>query len=169
MSNKVLTGAIALIKVNGQVIGKMKSVRAQEQMRRQPVRGIGTILPSEQAVTEWDGTLSCEFMEIKFTGDNATGIPGAIRRKFSSVASQVLQGGESFEDQLVLDTEGVQVDIFKKVTDIINPDGTIIPKAIPHAIVKRCLIESESLDISEGAISGHSQSFKYLDPIIETP
>jgi len=170
MSEKVLTGAIALIKSKGKVIGRMKSVRIQEQIRRQPVRGIGTILPSEQAATEWDGTLSCEFMEIKFTGENATGIPQGIRRKFSSAGSQVFQGLESFEDQIVLDSDiGVQVDIYKKVRDVINPDGTIIPKAVPHAIVKRCLIESDSLDISEGSIAGHSQSFKYLDPILETP
>lgn len=160
--DKVLTGALALIKVDGQVIGKMKSVRCQETMRRQPVRGIGTILPSEQAVIEWDGTLSCEFMEVDF---KKTGITNAIRRAFSNIASQVLIGEASFEDQLVLDSDGVQVDIFKKVSDVLNPDGTIKPKLTPYAIVKRCLIESDSFDINEGAIAGHSQSFKYLDPL----
>lgn len=160
--NQVLTGALALIKVDGQVIGKMKSVRCQETMRRQPVRGLGTILPSEQAVTEWDGTLSCEFMEVEF---KSTGITNAIRRAFPNIASQVLIGETSFEDQLVLDSDGVQVDIFKKVSDVLNPDGTIKPKLKPYAIVKRCLIESESFDINEGSIAGHSQSFKYLDPL----
>lgn len=162
MEDKVLTGAIALIKVEGKVIGKMKSVRCQEQIRRQPVRGIGTILPSEQAVTEWEGTLSCEFMEVEF---KKSGITNAIRRIFPNIASQVLIGEASFEDQLVLDTEGVQVDIFKKVTDVINPDGTIKPKLKPYAIVKKCLIESDSFDISEGSIAGHSQSFKYMVPL----
>jgi len=162
MEDKVLTGAIALIKVEGKVIGKMKSVRCQEQIRRQPVRGIGTILPSEQAVIEWEGTLSCEFMEVEF---KKSGITNAIRRIFPNIASQVLIGEASFEDQLVLDTEGVQVDIFKKVTDVINPDGTIKPKLKPYAIVKKCLIESDSFDISEGSIAGHSQSFKYMVPL----
>lgn len=159
----VLTGAIALIKVDGQVIGKMKSVRCQENMRRVPVRGIGTILPSEQAVTEWEGTLSCEFMSVDFRND---GIKNAIRRIFPNIASQILTGNASFEDQLVLDTEGVQIDIFKKITDIIDPaTGTIKPKLRPYAIVRKCLIESDSFDISEGAIAGHSQSFKYLQPL----
>lgn len=161
-SNNVLTGAIALIKVEGEVIGKMKSVRCQEQIRRQPVRGLGTIIPSEQAVTEWEGTLSCEFMEIEF---QKTGIKNAIRRIFPNIASQVLTGETSFEDQLVLDTEGVQIDIFKKVSDVINPDGTIKPKLRPYAIVQKCLIESDSFDISEGSIAGHSQSFKYMVPL----
>lgn len=159
----VLTGAIALIKVNGTVIGRMKSVRTQESFRRQPVKGIGTILPSEEAVTDWEGTISCEFMEVRF---EETGIPNAIRRKFTSTASQVALGNESFEDQLILDVDGVQIDIFKKVTDVIDANGIIKPKLTPYAIIKRCLIESDSFDISEGSISGHSQSFKYLDPLI---
>lgn len=159
---KVLTGAIALIKVGNQVIGKMKSIRCQESFRRTPVRGIGTILPSEQAVTEWDGTLSCEFMEVDFS---KSGITDAIRRVFPNIASQILTGGSSFEDQLVLDSEGVQVDIFKKVSDVVDPSGRIKPKLQPYATVYNCLIESDSFDISEGAIAGHSQSFKYLTPL----
>jgi hypothetical protein len=158
----VMTGAIALIKVDGQVIGKMKGIRCQENMRRLPVRGLGTILPSEQAVVEWEGTLSCEFMEIEF---QSTGIKNAVRRIFPNIASQVLNGNASFEDQLVLDVDGVQVDIFKKVTDVIGTDGVIKPKLKPYAIVRQCLIESDSFDISEGAIAGHSQSFKYLLPL----
>lgn len=162
MADKVMTGAIALIKVNGQVIGKMKGVRCQESMRRVPVRGLGTIMPSEQAVVEWDGTLSCDFMEITF---KKTGITNAIRRIFPNIASQVLNGNASFEDQLVLDTDGVQVDIFKKVTDVVDANGIIKPKLEPYAIVKNCLIESDGFDISEGSIAGHSQSFKYLVPL----
>jgi hypothetical protein len=162
LQDKVLTGAIALIKVDGQPIGLMKGIRCQENMRRVAVRGIGTILPSEQAVTEWEGSLSCDFMEVEF---HKTGITNAIRRAFPNIASQVLNGNSSFEDQLVLDTDGVQVDIFKKVTDVIDAQGNIKPKLKPYAIVKNCLIESDSFDISEGSIAGHSQSFKYLLPL----
>lgn len=162
MADKILTGAIALIKVQGVVIGKMRGVRCQESMRRLPVRGLGTIIPSEQAVVEWEGTLSCDFMEIKF---QTTGIANAIRRIFPNVVSQVLNGNASFEDQLVLDSTGVQVDIFKKVTDVVNAQGIITPTLIPYASVQNCLIESDSFDISEGAIAGHSQSFKYLTPL----
>lgn len=158
----VLTGAIALIKVDGKIIGKMKNIRAQENMRRQPVRGIGTILPSEQAVTEWEGSVNCDFMEVSF---KKSGITNAIRRVFPNIASQVLNGGESFEDQLILDTDGIQLDIFKKVTDVIGADGRIKPKLEPYAVIRNCLIESDSFDIAEGSISGHSQSFKYLTPI----
>ncbi|WP_291911018.1 hypothetical protein [Chitinophaga sp. CB10] len=162
MADKVFTGAIALIKSAGEVIGLMRNVTATETIRRVPVRGIGTILASEQAVTEWEGTLTCEFMEVRF---DKTGIKNAIRRAFPSIGSQVLSGGTSFEDQLILDNEGVQLDIFKKVTDVIDAQGVIKPKLQPYASVKNCLIESDSFNISEGAIAGHNQSFKYLTPI----
>jgi len=161
---RVMTGAIALVKVQGQVIGKMKTVRAQENFRRLGVRGLGTIMPSEESVTEWEGTMSCEFMEISF---QSTGITNAIRRAFANVNSQVLFGNPSFEDQLVLDDTGVQVDIFKKVTDVINPiTGIITPKLQPYASLFNCFIESDSFDINEGSIAGHSQSFKYLKAIV---
>lgn len=163
-NNRVLHGAIALIKSGGEVIGKMRSVRAQESFQRLRVGGIGTILPSEQAVSQWDGQLSCDFIMVNLT---KTGIKNAIRRDFANVASQVLVGATSFEDQVVLDVDGVQIDIFKKVTDVINADGTINPKAIPIAIITSCLIESDSFDIGEAALSGRSQTFKYLLPFRE--
>jgi hypothetical protein len=101
-------------------------------------------------------------MEIEF---QKTGIKNAIRRIFPNITSQVTLGETSFEDQLVLDVDGVQIDIFKKVADVVNPDGTIKPKLKPYAIVRKCLIESDSFDISEGSIAGHSQSFKYMTPL----
>jgi hypothetical protein len=159
----VMTGAIALIKVKGNVIGKMKSIRAEESFRRQPVKGLGTIIASEYPVTDFEGTLSCEFFSIDLKND---GLTGAIMREFSNVSSRVLTGGDSFEDQMVLEETGIQIDIFKKVTDVIDTNGIIKPKLIPYASINRAFIESDSFDISEGQISGHSQRFKYLSPII---
>lgn len=162
-NDKVLHGSIGLIKVQGQVIGKMRSISCQENMQRQEVRGLGTILPSEAPVTMWSGTLSCEYMSVDFASE---GIKNAIRRYLPNLASQVLNGSESFEDQLVLDSDrGVQVDIFKKIEDVIDANGNIKPKLVPYAIVRNCLIESDSFNLSEGSLAGHSQSFKYLKPL----
>lgn len=160
---KVLTGAIALIKVKGEVVGLMKTVSLNETFRRIPVRGIGTILPSEQAVTEWDGTLTCDFMMVDWS---KSGVPGAIRRDFTAAASQVANGNSSFEDQLILDVDGVQVDVYKKIKDVIDADGKIKPKLKPIATVKRTLIDSDSMDVNEGNVASRRQSFKYLDPIL---
>lgn len=159
---KVFTGALGLIKVNGKIVGKAKTVRVTENIRRQEVGGIGTILPSEKPVVGWQGTLNCSFMSISFDKD---GLPDAIKRKFPNVASQVLAGESSFEDQLVLDNDGITMDIFKKVTDAIDANGNIKPMLEPYVTVRNLLIESQGFDISDGAIVGHDQTFSYLTPI----
>ena len=126
---------------------------------------MGTIFSSEKPVTKFNGTVSCEFMSIDF-GREA--INNAIRRNLPIIASQVFSGSPSFEDQLVLDSDrGVQIDIFKKIEDLIDSNGNIVPKAVPYASIARCLIDGDSFNISEGSVGGHTQSFQYLDPIQE--
>lgn len=169
---KVLTGAIAVIKVStptGQkVVGLMRDVRINESFRRQEVRGLGTILPQEAPVTEWRGNVSCSFFEIDW---KKAGLERAIRRDvgLANTASQIANGSQNtnFEDNLVLDDVGVILNVYKKITDAIDPStGLIVPNVEPYCIITRCLIESESVNISEGSISGRDQSFVYLDPIV---
>ena len=160
---RTLHGGIALIKSGGVVIGLMRSIDVTESITRIRVGGVGTILPKEQAATQWDGTVTTDFMMINL---KQTGIPGAIRRDFDSATSQVLNGNASFEDQLVLDDSGVQVDVFKKVKDVQMSDGKIIPKVAPIAVIKRCMIDSDAMNIAEGGVSSRRQSFKYLDPVL---
>lgn len=163
--DRVIHGSIALIRVEGKTIGKMRSVSAQESFTRQDVQGLGTIYSSELPITKFSGSLTCEFMSIDFTRD---GIPGAIKRNMPSLASRIWDGEISLEDQLSIDSDrGVQVDIFKKVEDILNLDGSIKPKVAPYAIIYNCMIESSSFNISEGSIGGVNQSFRYLKPIVE--
>lgn len=172
---KVLNGAAAIIKVQGQVVGYMKDVRISESITRQEIRGIGTLLPSEASATQWRGTLSCSFFFLDF---RKSGLPGAIRRDVgignaaSTVANTTGVGTSNFEDNILLDEIGVQVDVYKKITDVSSPDpntGLIIPTKEPLCTVTRLFIESESINISEGTISGQDQSFIYLDPIVYNP
>lgn len=154
----VLHGAIAIVRVNGTPIGHMRNIRASENIGRGDVKGIGTILTQELPALTHAGTLSCDFYEVDF---RQTGIPDAIKRG--------VQTNQDFEDNIVLDsTVGVQIDIFKKVSDIIDPNTRLMKaKVIPYASIRRCFIETDGFDISENAISGHNQSFRYLDPIIQ--
>lgn len=163
-NNQTMHGAIAIVKVDGKAIGKMRNISWSEDFQRQPVKGLGTIFSSEEPVTGFAGQLSCDLMEIDFENG---GVPGAINRKFSNVKSQVLTGGQSFEDQLVLDYNGIQIDIFKKIEDIIDPTtGNVVPKLTPFAVITRALIQTDRFEVSEGSISVRSQSFKYLDAVI---
>mgnify|MGYP000870783116 CR=1 FL=1 len=166
----ILHAGIAIIKVKGQPVGYMRNITVSENYRRIPVRGLGTIMPSEAVVTEWSGSLTCSFFEIDF---KQSGIPGALRRDVGvgNARSQIIIGNNqpNLEDQLVLDNTGVQLDFYKKVGDILSPTGLIVPKLSPYAIISRCLIEGENINIDEGGVSGRNQSFTYLDAIVMNP
>lgn len=153
---QTLTGALAVIRVNGTAVGRMRNIRVSENITRGDVRGIGTLLTVEAPPTAWNGSITCDFYEIDF---KSTGVERAIRRD--------VQSNQEFEDNLLLNPDGVQIDIFKKIEDVIDPNTGLRRATVqPYAIIKRCLITDEGFDITEGTVSGHNQSFKYLDPII---
>lgn len=169
MADKVLTGAIAIIKVNGVAVGKMKDISINEAIGRIDVtKGLGSIFSDEFAVIKWSGTISCSFWEVNYL---KSGVKDAIRRAFgANILSQIAAGNnqENFEDQLVLDDVGVDVDIYKKLADVIDPNTKLIkPKAVPYATVRGMFIESDNVSISEGNVAGRNQSFRYLYPVIE--
>lgn len=153
---ETLTGALAIIRVNGTPVGRMRNIRVNENISRGDVRGLGTILTVEAPVVGWAGSVTCDFYEISF---KETGITRAIRRD--------VQNNQQFEDNLLLNPDGVQIDVFKKIEDAIDPNtGLKIAGVEPYAIIKRCLITDEGFDVTEGTVAGHNQSFKFLDPII---
>lgn len=160
--SRVMTGALALVKSGGKICGLLRGVTCTENYTRGDVKGLGTIYSSEVPVLSFDGSLSCDFMEIDFT---TSGVPGAIKRQFENINSQVISGGISLEDQLVLDQEGVQIDVFKKVEDVIDPNGNIVPKLNPYVSCYNCFITSDGFTINEQQVAGHNQSFKYLKSI----
>lgn len=167
-NEQTLTGAIAIIKVNGQPVGLMRSVRVNENMRRVPVRGLGSIVTKEAPVVEWSGSVTCSFFEISY---EKSGIKDAVRRDVGAgnALSQIATGSNTsnFEDQLVLNMDGVQLDIYKKITDTVDPGtGLIIPGIKPYATIGHCLLESDNVSIDDGNVSGRDQTFMYLDPIV---
>lgn len=169
-TERVITGAIALIKRNGVAIGKMRDISINEAFNRIDVsKGLGSIYSDEFAMIKWNGTVSCSFWEVSY---KASGVKDAVQRVFgSNILSQIASGNnqENFEDQLVLDDLGVDLDIFKKVADIIDPVTKLIkPKAIPYATIRGMFIESDNVTINEGNIAGRNQSFRYLYPVTET-
>lgn len=155
MPNEVLTGAVALVRVKGQVIGKMRDVTVSEDLQRADVRGLGTIFSQEKPVVAHNGSLSCTYYFIDWATARAK---GSIRRD--------VQTKNEYEDYLVLQEEGIQVDIFRKITDVIDARGIPVPKLKPIAIVKGVYTNNESLNISEGQVSTHNQSFVFTEPII---
>lgn len=165
-ANRVLTGALAIVKSNGQAIGKMRNVTINEQFNRVRVpAGLGSIFDDEAALIKFQGTITADQVEIDYT---RSGIPNGMKRAFgSNIASQIAAGNNrvNFEDEAVLDFDGISVDIYKKLTDFIDANGNRVPKAVPYAVVNRMFIESDNVTINEQNIAGRNQTFAYLDPV----
>lgn len=159
MADKVITAPLAVVKCNGVAIGKMRNIRIQESMRRGRVSGLGALTPDELPALEWTGTLSCGFYNIEF---NKSAIPKGIIRKVNTI--------EEFVDTVLLQENGVQVDIMRKVPDGPPDPNTGIQKSKLEvfASVKGCFLTREGFDIQEGQISGKDADFEYTTPIIFT-
>lgn len=154
---KVMTAPLAVIKVNGKVIGKMKNIRVTESIQRGTVQGIGAFNNSEIPALKWDGTLSCSFYTINFNNQNEL-FKTALLRNVNTV--------QEFVDTVLLQEDGVTIDILKKVKDYTDENGIVKPKYEVFASIVGCFPNKESFDISEGQISGRDTDFQYLEPIL---
>lgn len=158
MNEKVMTAPLAIIKVNGVAIGKMKNIRVNEQIQRGNVQGIGELTSQELPPLKWTGNFSAGFYSIKFNNQDEL-IKNALLRNVENV--------QQFIDTVLLQENGVQVDIMKKVKDYRDPNtGIIYPRFELFSSIRGCFIGKESFDISEGQISGRDVDFEYLTPIL---
>lgn len=156
MPVKTLTAPLALIKVNGRVVGRMRNIEVRETFRRVPVYGIGEGSPLELPFTQWNGTLSCGFYETIFKD---TGISNAVRR--DSISKKELM------DQLTLDDKGVDVVLLRREKDSVDSSTQLIQgKWSEHLTIRGCFIEGDGMNLSEGSLGGHDQSFSYLNPVL---
>jgi hypothetical protein len=154
---KVLTGALAIIKYRGRAIGHMRGITINENITRSNVYQLGSILPLETPATQWSGTITCDFYEINW---KRSGIPQATVRD--------VQNNTEYENNIVLDYDGIQIDVYKKEQDVINPETRkVTPKETPYAVIRRAFLTTESTNTNEGAVAGRNQSFNYLDPVIQ--
>ena len=158
MATKTLTAPLAVIKVNGVPVGKMKNIRITESINRGKIFGIGSLTPSELPPLEWDGTLNCGFYLIDFSKQ---AIEGALQRTVNSI--------DEFVDSVLLQEQGVQIDIMRKVKDSVGSNGAIISRLEMFASVKGAFLTREGFDITESQISGRDADFEYTDPIIYLP
>ena len=156
---KVMTAPIAIIKINGKAVGKMKNVRITEQIRRGRVTGIGTLTPSELPAVEWSGTMSCSAYSVNFNLLNNVSRIGTFRQGANE---------EAWQNAILMQEKGLQIDVMKKVKNgEIDPQtGLVETKYEVFATVKGAFATREGFDIQEGQISGRDTDFEYLDPIL---
>jgi len=155
MATKTMTAPLAVIKVNTVPVGKMRNVRITENMRRGKVMGLGRLTPDEIPALEWDGTLSAGSYLIDFA-----------KNVISKALQREVQTLEEFVDTVLLQEDGIQVDIMRKVKDSVSGTGVITSKLEVFASIKGCFITRESFDITESQISGRDVDFEYTTPIL---
>lgn len=153
---KTLVAPIAIIKVNGVPVGKMKNIRITETIARGKVVGLGRLNPEELPALSWDGTLNCSFYLIDL---KAHPIDKALIRAVGNL--------DEFIDTVLLEENGVQIDIMRKVKVSQNATTGIITSGLEiFATVTGAFITRDGMDISEGQISGRDSDFEYMNPII---
>jgi len=155
MATSTLNAPIAIIKVGGVAIGKMKNVRCTESFRLVPIAGIGQLHKDEMKVVDWSGSLNCSSWLVNLY---APMIPGSLNRQVNSI--------QDFENTLLLQEDGVQIDIMRKVALSTNAQGIIIPTLEVVASILGCFISREGWDLSEGQVSGRNCDFEYTTPFI---
>lgn len=158
MAVKVMTAPLAIIKVNGVAVGKMKNIRVNENIRRGRVQGIGELTASELPALEWSGSLNAGFYSITFNNQDAL-IKASLLRNVNNLQEWV--------DTVLLQEDGIQIDIMKKIKDYQDTTtGIIYPQFELFASVRGAFATKESFDISEGQISGRDVDFEYITPIL---
>jgi len=168
-NNRVLTAPLAIIRVNGITVGKMKSIRVTESIRRGRVVGLGQLVVDELPALEWSGTLSAEFMTIDL---KKSMFPGAINRIAKTV--------EEWTNNVLLQEDGIQIDIMKRVKNPQQPDA-LFPNVSPDpnfiqrnitgtfevfASIKGVFLTREGFNITESSISSRDVECEYSMPIL---
>lgn len=164
---KVTTAPLAIIKVNGVAIGRMKNIRVTESIQRGRVSGIGELLPQELPATGWNGTLSCGFFLIDLKQATNGAIPW-----FDGVHSPTIADIQAWVDGVLLQEEGVTIDLYKKVsTGIADPATGLLQRGQDEILgsVIGAFVTRNGFDITENSISGRDCDFEYMNPILFTP
>jgi enhancing lycopene biosynthesis protein 2 len=154
---QTITGPIALIKINGKTIGKIRNINAAENFARGEVRGIGSLIAQEVPILSHSGTFTVESFLIDL---NSEGVKELLNREVISV--------EQFVNSITLNEVGVDIFVYKKIPRTIDATSKLVTAIDeqPIGVLRRCFIDNASWNITEGQVSTHSQSGRFLDPIL---
>ena len=155
--DKVLTAPLALIKISGVTVGKIKNLRVQEQYQRGNVMGIGALISQEKPILGIQCSFTCSSYVISI-------------KKLGSIDNPFVLRGATTIDQFVntvlTQDNGVDIYIMKKgAKTIIN--GIVTEASEENMfVIKNAFLTSQTFDIQEGQISGSDMSGEYLEPIL---
>jgi len=156
---QTVTGPIALVKSGSTTIGKIRDIRATETYARAEVRGLGNLQAEEIPILSHSGTFSIDSFLVDL---NSSGVRTLLNRSMVSP--------EQFINTVLLSEQGVDIYIYKKVPTAVDDTTGLVTEVTeePIAVLRRCFLDSTSFNISEGQVSTHSQTGRFLDPITFT-
>ena len=155
--DKVLTAPLALIKIGGVTVGKIKNLRVQEQYQRGNVMGIGALISQEKPILGIQCSFTCSSYVISV-------------KKLGSIDNPFVLRGATTTDQFVntvlTQDNGVDIYIMKKgAKTIVN--GIVTEASEENLfVIKNAFLTSQNFDLQEGQISGSDMSGEYLEPIL---
>lgn len=174
MAQETFSAPLAVIRIAGQTIGKIRNLNFTENVQRGEVQGLGEVNLQEAPIT----SVRCQFqagtwmITLKNIGSSTINDP------FWPVTAADAQ---TLLKSIVLGETPVMIEVFKKKrTDASRKQisqgsaGQVLYTGDPLTdlesigVAKDCYINSRSFEISDGAIAGKNISGIYLTPLILT-
>jgi hypothetical protein len=165
---RTLTAPLATLQMeDGTPIGKAKNLRVSESIQRTAIKGIGQLVMDEIPAVSWQGTMTCSFFSVQFNENQADPLTGRTEGHIKNAVFRKTDSVEEWTNTILLQEDGVTVNILKKVADSTPRDGSVAIERVfeTFAKVRGCFMTRESFDISDGQVSGHDQEFEYTTPI----
>lgn len=154
----VYTAALGIIKVNGIAIGTMKTINITEDYRTEQIYGIGNFEPQELATLQFSGTATAEMYNVDFyKALNVLETGDALLRTVDSI--------EQFADTILLNTDGVDIDLYRKVEASRSANGAITSTDELFASLRGAKITKDGMSLTEGQVSGRNVEFMYRSGI----
>ena len=155
--DKVLTAPLALIKINGVTVGKIKNIRLQEQFQRGNVMGIGALVSQEKPILAIQCSFSCSSYVISV-------------KKLGTIDNPFILRGATTTDQFVntilTQDAGVDIYLMKKNAKVVQ-NGIVTESGEEKLfVIKNAFLTSQTFDVQEGQISGSDMSGEYLEPVL---
>ena len=144
----VVTGANAVVRVNGNQVALMRNVSVTETFTRERVVGLGHILPSEYPITAWEGRLQAGLFLVTVRDS-----------PFVTNVRRDVQNRTQFEDYMIIGEDDIQIDIFKKVSEQRDANG--LPVIVPEILlsVRGARMDNESFSINDGQVADKGRKF----------
>ena len=155
---KTLTAPLAIIKINGVAVGKIKNIRVTESYQRGDVKGLGVLIASEKPIL----TITCSFTTSSYFIDLRK--LGTLDNPF--IRRGVNQSLTDFVNTILLQDSGTDIYLYRKIASSVVKNIVISTDEQLIGVIHNAFIDSQNFDITEGQISGSDMSGTYLEPIM---